>query len=224
MLNCRGGSKGRNGLFSAGPPLCRLRRNPSEDRRRRLRGHPAHYPVSPYGYADKGSPILTRSPYKVIIGILGGSVAWSFHMHATDRLRTLLQENPEFAGKDLVFVNLAVSGYKQPQQLMTLNYMLVLGGQFDFIINIDGFNDVVLYEAENAARHVFPAFPRSWHVRVEISGPRLPDTGARLNISSNVVWIRHEVTRTSLEGFAALQSPLVDRRRSVGDQDPRDSG
>jgi hypothetical protein len=131
------------------------------------------YDVTPYGYADKISPIHARARDKVIIGILGGSVAWSFHMHATDRLEAELRKDPAFAGKDLVFVNLAVSGYKQPQQLMTLNYMLVLGAEFDVVVNIDGFNEAVLYEAENAARHVFPAFPRSWHARVEVSGPRV---------------------------------------------------
>jgi len=94
-------------------------------------------------------------------------------MHGTARLKALLQQDPALAGKDIVFVNLAVSGYKQPQQLMTLNYMLVLGAQFDIVINIDGFNEAALYEAENADRHVFPAFPRSWQNRVEFTGARI---------------------------------------------------
>jgi hypothetical protein len=132
-----------------------------------------HFPVTPYGYADHVSPIQTRARDKVIIAITGGSVAWSFHMHGTSRLRALLQKVPALAGKDLVFVNLAVSGYKQPQQLMTLTYFLVLGSQFDMLVNIDGFNEAVLYEAENLNAHDFPAFPRSWHARVEVSGPRV---------------------------------------------------
>jgi hypothetical protein len=131
------------------------------------------YDVTPYGYADKISPIQVRAPDRVIVGIMGGSVAWSFHMHGTGRLRDRLRADPAYAGKEIVFVNLAVSGYKQPQQLMTLNYMLVLGAQFDIIVNIDGFNEAVLYEAENSARHVFPAFPRSWHTRVEVTGPKV---------------------------------------------------
>src|SRR3954462_5706740 len=40
------------------------------------------YDVTPYEYADRISPIHARARGKVIIGILGGSVAWSFHMHA----------------------------------------------------------------------------------------------------------------------------------------------
>ena len=131
------------------------------------------YDVTPYGYADTASPIQTRAPHRLIIAVTGGSVAWSFHMHGTARLKALLQKDPGLAGKDIVFVNLAVSGYKQPQQLMTLNYMLVLGAQFDIVINIDGFNEAALYEAENADRHIFPAFPRSWQSRVEFTGARV---------------------------------------------------
>jgi len=136
-------------------------------------GRPHAYDVTPYGYADTASPIHTRAPDRVIIAVTGGSVAWSFHMHGTARLKALLQQDPALAGKHIVFVNLAVSGYKQPQQLMTLNYLLVLGAQFDIVINIDGFNEAALYEAENADSHVFPAFPRSWQNRVEFNGPRV---------------------------------------------------
>ncbi len=131
------------------------------------------YDVTAYGYADRVSPIQTRAADKVIVAITGGSVAWSFHMHGTERLRALLEKDKGLAGKDIVFVNLAVSGYKQPQQLMTLNYLLVLGAQFDIVINIDGFNEAVLYEAENAPHRVFPAFPRGWHARVDVAGPRV---------------------------------------------------
>jgi hypothetical protein len=136
-------------------------------------GRLSTFKVTPYGYVDRVSPIQTRASGKVIVGITGGSVAWSFHMFGTDRLRALLQNDPALAGKEIVFPNLAVSGYKQPQQLMTLNYLLVLGSQFDMIVNIDGFNEAALYEAENAWKHVFPAFPRKWSTRVEVAGPRL---------------------------------------------------
>ena len=41
-----------------------------------------------------------------------------------------------------MFVNLALFGYKQPQQLTTLAYLMSIGGQFDLVLNIDGFNEV----------------------------------------------------------------------------------
>jgi hypothetical protein len=131
------------------------------------------YPVNAYGYGGQVAPVQPRTPDRLIVGIMGGSVAWSFHMFGTARLRSRLQADPAWAGKEIVFVNLAVSGYKQPQQLMTLNYLLVLGAQFDMIINVDGFNEVALYEAEDSGQHAFPAFPRSWATRVEVSSPRV---------------------------------------------------
>ncbi len=136
--------------------------------------------VNSFGYVDNNSPIQARSPGKVIVGIMGGSVACGFFLNGKDRLKAVLEKDPAFAGKEIVFVDIAVSGYKQPQQLMTLNYLLALGAEFDVVINIDGFNDVVLYEAENAAHRDFPAFPRSWHTRVSTSGPRVAKYVGRL--------------------------------------------
>jgi hypothetical protein len=165
--------QGRPGLFLQIHPYVGYVETPPKAIGGDSNGRLRDYDVTPYGYADTGSPIHTRGPDRVIIAVTGGSVAWSFHMHGTARLEALLQKDPALAGKEIVFVNLAVSGYKQPQQLMTLNYLLVLGAQFDILINIDGFNEAALYEAENADHHVFPAYPRSWHTRVETSGLRV---------------------------------------------------
>jgi hypothetical protein len=169
----RGQLEGRRGLVLQVHPYVGYVEVPPKAAGGDADGKMSEFDVTPYGYADRISPIQARAKDKVIIGITGGSVAWAFHMHGTKRLKAELQKDPAFEGKDLVFVNLAVSGYKQPQQLMTLNYMLVLGAQFDIIVNIDGFNEAVLYEAENAKKHVFPAFPRSWHTRVEVAGPKV---------------------------------------------------
>ncbi len=130
-------------------------------------------PVSSFGYLDDKEPIQTRQPDRVIVGILGGSVACHFAINGSARLGKELGSSPEFAGKEFVFVNLALSGYKQPQQLMTLAYLLTLGAQFDLVVNIDGFNEVALYELENAGHHIFPAFPRSWQARISSADPAI---------------------------------------------------
>jgi len=109
----------------------------------------------------------TRGPDRVTIAFLGGSFAVAFAQHGAPRLLARLSELPAFRGKTLVPLNLAVGGYKQPQQLMSVVYLLSLGGELDLLINLDGFNDVVLHPTENAAAHVFPAFPRRWHRRVD---------------------------------------------------------
>ena len=53
-----------------------------------------------------------------------------------------LKSHPRFANQEIVLLNTAVGGYKQPQPLMVVSYLLALGAHFDAVINIDGFNDV----------------------------------------------------------------------------------
>jgi hypothetical protein len=118
--------------------------------------------ASPYGISDV-SPVQHRSADKVIVGIFGGSFADDIAYGMTEELADRLQ--PGFPGREFVFVKLTIGGYKQPQQLMALNYFLALGGEFDVIINIDGFNDVALPGLENLP-HTNPFFPRQWHLRM----------------------------------------------------------
>ena len=111
-------------------------------------------------------PLQQRADDKFIVAILGGSVAEGF---AADGMPTVAQELaklPQLEGKEIVTVNLASGGYKQPQQLMTLSLMLTLGGQFDAVINLDGFNEVALDEGANAATATFPAYPYFWNAMV----------------------------------------------------------
>jgi hypothetical protein len=124
------------------------------------------YPVNRYGFCDIHSPIQKRAPNRVIIGIVGGSVANVFANLGQATLREELKRSPRFAGKEVIVVNLAVSGYKQPQQWFALQYILARGGEFDLLVNIDGFNEVALYPADNWKDGVDPLFPRSWHHRV----------------------------------------------------------
>jgi hypothetical protein len=60
-----------------------------------------------------------------------------------------------------------MGGYKQPQQLMALNYALSLGEPIDLAINVDGFNEVALAIAENLHDGISPFYPRRWSRRVE---------------------------------------------------------
>ncbi len=119
-------------------------------------------------------PIITAPiSGKVVVGILGGSVAEQFSAQGIARLEETLQQNPRFAGKTLEIVPITFAGYKQPQQLMALNYFLSLGAYFDLLINIDGFNEVALSTALNGPKNVSPFYPSSW---AALAGS-LPDTG-----------------------------------------------
>jgi hypothetical protein len=113
------------------------------------------------GFRDNDPSIVKKTPDKFIVGISGGSVAWRFSWEAEKTLRESLQSLPELHGRAIRFVRLAMPGYKQPQQLMALNYIMALGGEFDAIINIDGFNDGVLSIMENGRQRTALDYPRS---------------------------------------------------------------
>lgn len=126
------------------------------------------------GFRDNDASIVKKTPDKFIVGISGGSVAWRFSWEAEKTLRESLQSLPELQGRSIRFVRLAMPGYKQPQQLMALNYVMALGGEFDAIINIDGFNDGVLSIMENGRQRTAIDYPRSWHARAMImTDPRV---------------------------------------------------
>lgn len=119
--------------------------------------------VSPFGFIDDNTaPVLKRAPNRVIIGIFGGSVAlWASTPRTWKVMRGILEQIPEMEGKDLVVVRAALGGYKQPQQLMALNYILAQGGEFDYVVNIDGVNEAVQAPI-NLRAGVHPFFPMNW--------------------------------------------------------------
>ncbi len=124
------------------------------------------YAVNEYGFLDRGKVFHRRAGDKCIVAIVGGSVAWYLSIHGTDALIRELKKSPRFADKDIEIVALALSSYKQPQQLFALSYLLALGAEFDVVVNVDGFNEVALHTAENATKDVFYAYPRNWYARV----------------------------------------------------------
>jgi hypothetical protein len=119
--------------------------------------------VSDFGFlfSDTASPILKRSPGKMIVGLFGGS----FSKLCYFSMKSALERHSAELGREIVIINFATDGYKQPQQLMILNYLLALGAQFDLVINVDGFNEVSLPPAENIPNNVNPFYPRKWDRR-----------------------------------------------------------
>lgn len=129
--------------------------------------------VNSLGFSDEEQGIPKRSADRVLVAVTGGSVAWQLSVAGEQRLRDILEKSPAFRGRKLHLVRLAMSGYKQPQQLMALNYMLALGAEFDVLVNIDGYNEVALAIADNAARGTFAAYPQTWFARLHsFSDPR----------------------------------------------------
>ncbi|MFM9264758.1 hypothetical protein [Tychonema sp. BBK16] len=117
-------------------------------------------------FSQQEYPFIKTSQNQLIIGIFGGSVANNMAVdeYETKLLSRKLKSYPEFANKEIVVLNFANGGYKQPQQLLILNYFLALGQEFDMVINIDGFNEVALSNLNNKSQ-LDIAMPSVQHVQ-----------------------------------------------------------
>jgi hypothetical protein len=91
-----------------------------------------------------------RDPNEYVIAILGGSVAEHFgnyiRVQYFEPLRELI---PEMGDRRIRVLNLALGGYKQPQQFFLASYLVE---DLDMTLNIDGFNEM-------AIRDFFPLYP-----------------------------------------------------------------
>lgn len=126
--------------------------------------------VSRYGFGNTTDLFHRTSDDTVVIGIVGGSVAGMFSWTPAALINEL-EKSDSFANKEIVIVRMALGGYKQPQQFMTLSYMLTLGAHVDLLINLDGFNEVAIPPVENIPKAVHPFFPRNWSMRVHRGVP-----------------------------------------------------
>jgi hypothetical protein len=111
----------------------------------------------PYDY-----PLARENKNWYIIGVFGGSVADNFYREGTERLTAALKRNPYFADKEIIYLDYAIGGYKQPQQLQILTYFLSIGQPLDMVINIDGFNEVI-FCFNNNRLNVDIAMPSGQH-------------------------------------------------------------
>jgi len=102
------------------------------------------------------------SDYDVFV--LGGSVASIFcgeHGGFT-RLAELLAADPRLAGRRVQLFRFAIPGYKQPQQLTGLAYLLARGCRPELVINLDGLNEL-RQAVNNAQEGVQPTWPSVGH-------------------------------------------------------------
>lgn len=142
--------------------------------------HP-YFAIDNVGYLKYTNDIISyfgtkaaSEEYKILI--VGGSVAGMFNLLAGDELKDLLDRSPALGGRKATLLPQGRGGFKQPQQLNSLTYLLSLGCRPDAVINIDGFNEVALgmNNAMNDAHPVYPSLthwgPHASHQRLE---PRL---------------------------------------------------
>ena len=152
--------------------------------------------LHPHGFQGEDGPVIRREPDTVNVAVFGGSVAQMFYEDGREELVARLRAHPEFATKRVRVVGFGTGGYKQPQQLIALAYMLGLGAEFDIVINIDGFNEIALGERSNVERGVHPTFPFNW--RQLVSSRSDPETLRRVG----VVMARRMARRDAARGVA----------------------
>lgn len=101
---------------------------------------------SPYDY-----PFKKTSNDQFIIGVFGGSVAMYYGFYELENhvLVSALKQLPYFKNKQIIVLPFASGSYKQPQQLLELNYLASLGQDFDLVINVDGYNETALAYLNN---------------------------------------------------------------------------
>ena len=93
-----------------------------------------------------------HDPKAYVIAILGGSVAEGFAsyvIHHPERFEDLRSVIFATGHRRIRVVNLALGGYKQPQQFFMASYVL---GHVDMLINIDGFNEMTKED-------LYPVYP-----------------------------------------------------------------
>ena len=131
-------------------------------------GNPGSRPwkKTPKAFNQYGMLSAVEFPYKkkgneYVVAVLGGSVAEAFVHFAEQPLEAISKRLG--ITRQIVLVNLTAGGYKQPQQLFLLQYALLAGFEVDAVLNIDGYNDLVMAEY-NRQTGTNPLYPSGHHM------------------------------------------------------------
>lgn len=130
---------------------------------------PREYTADSLGFQGTEQIVLKDYSKSYVVAVVGGSVAYFVAQDMQDIIKSSLSK--VIKNKEIIIHNFCNGGYKQPQQLKILEDMISLGGRFDLVINIDGFNETALPASENIPNGVMYNLPRQWNVFSE----SLPD-------------------------------------------------
>lgn len=119
--------------------------------------------INPYGFHGP-DPLESRKDDELRVALLGGSLALGNTGYLEAALGRTLNERSGSQTAAVRVFSLALDGYKQPQHLFALEYLLLAGADFDVVVNLDGFNEIALPFSENVVAGVHPIYPRSWQL------------------------------------------------------------
>ena len=158
--------------------------------KRVLAGNITH-PYYGYSYRSPSNTLNAMPPRQrqedtVVIALLGGSVANQVYPFFKEAINRRFAAN--LGARQPLVIDLTLAGAKQPQQALMIANSLLLGGEFDLIVNLDGFNEVDGSVKDNFELGVFPFFPRLW-------ADRVGQTGAEGLLTGNIAVLRREQAR-----------------------------
>ena len=196
--------------------------------------------VDKFGFLGNENQIQSASPEKVVVAVVGASVAAQLAsptVYAGGILKSELKKIPAFQSKELVILNLANGAFKQPQALMTINDILSRGGHIDMLIALDGVGDIALPEAHGNLSHgISPFYPQNWQLLVDTKLSIDQTTAlAEFRLTRNVrVWLasifakpvlRHSITTNLIWRVAdvRLAETMAAYRTSANKEVPKDS-
>jgi hypothetical protein len=111
-----------------------------------------------FGFFSRRDYPYTPEDEPYLVGIFGGSVAQWFALQGASVLVDRLRQAVALKDRRIEILNFAQGGFKQPQQLQALAYFLARRQPLDFVVNIDGFNDVAL-SSMNVQAGIDPSQP-----------------------------------------------------------------
>ncbi len=121
------------------------------------------YDTSGAQYGEDLARQAEGHPEDFTILLLGGSVAAAFGHAGEKPLLNTLSADARFAGKNIRLLNYARPSFKQPQQLNTVGYLVAAGLRPDWVINLDGFNEVaVAWSNLGLGLHPIQPSSRQW--------------------------------------------------------------
>lgn len=102
-------------------------------------------PANNYGFISKHDyPYHDADPETFYVAVTGGSVANGLALYGEEKILKAIKSVAKFSNRNVVLINLAAGGFKQPQQVQALGYFLSIGQQIDLIINMDGLNEAYI--------------------------------------------------------------------------------
>lgn len=116
------------------------------------------------GLSKETSIVKAAGIYRVLL--VGGSQANINTPYLESVLRKAARSSGRFV--DAEVFGAAIGGGKQPMQLQTAAALIAMGYEFDAIVNINGWNEVVLASVENGGASMPAIYPRSHLSRLEL--------------------------------------------------------